>query len=252
MPYGNNQNGQQGSFSVSSSLISMFDENSNQLRVAGYDSGLQLAIWIPERNDGHVTYPKEKRFSVILSQEAAAVLDHVVNRELIAAIEQNQTFRKGIVTNRSATNIVDLIRDEQGDVYLQIHKELDMNKVPKYTFVYKFDKSNIIQNYDPSTGEFEVKQADVQLAMFCNTISAYNGIAMAAGHGSRVAMNYSIGRMYQYLQAIAQKLGAAVNTSSYSGGTSYQPQNRGDGYNNAQQGYTGPVNESNDLNALLS
>ena len=35
-------------FSVTTSLISMFDENGYQLRLAGMESGMSIAIWIPQ------------------------------------------------------------------------------------------------------------------------------------------------------------------------------------------------------------
>ena len=35
-------------FSVSTSLIGMFDENGYQLRLAGMESGMSIAIWVPQ------------------------------------------------------------------------------------------------------------------------------------------------------------------------------------------------------------
>ena len=35
-------------FSVTTSMISMFDENSNQLRLSGLESGLTVSIWVPQ------------------------------------------------------------------------------------------------------------------------------------------------------------------------------------------------------------
>ena len=252
MPYGNNnQNGNNQQFSVTSSLVSMFDENSNQLRISGMDSGLQIAIWIPETNsEGRMNYPREKRYSVILSQEAAAAFNDVANKKMLAAYENGQNFKKGVATNRTATNFIELIIND-GSVYLRLCKDLDQNKMPKSTNIFKFSKTNLITDYNPQTGEFDIEPADIQLALFCNTLSAYTGIAMAAGHGSHVAMNYSIGRMYQYLQAIASKLGAAVNTSSY-GGNNNQSNTTGGSNYPQNSSYNGPVNETSDINALLS
>ena len=46
-------------FSVSTSLISMFDENSNQLRLAGMESGMSIAIWVPQVSpERKMTFPQ--------------------------------------------------------------------------------------------------------------------------------------------------------------------------------------------------
>lgn len=240
-----NQNQGQARFSVTSSLVSMFDENSNQLRIAGYDTGLQIGIWVPSVSpEGKMTFPQENRHTIILSQEAVATLDCLLKNEVIEKVASHQPFKKGIPANRSATNMLDLIVTDTGDVYLRMNRDLNADKVAKETWLYKFAKDAITTNYNPQTGEFDVEMIDAQFALFCNTISAYTGMSQVAGHGAHNVLNYEMNRMYRYLQGIAAKLGVSITTEYGNGGQSSIRTTQ-------DQGYNGAVNEASDISGLL-
>ncbi len=242
MPANTNQTAR---FAVSSSIVSMFDENSNQLRLAGYDAGMQIAIWEPEISpDGKMTFPEAKRHTVILSQEAIATLDHIIRNEVAEKIASGQSYKKGIPTNRASTNIIDIIVDN-GSAYLRMSKELDADKKAKGTYLYKFAKDPVVVNYNPQSGEFDVEMVDAQFALFSSTVSMYTA-AGVYGHGAKYQMNFNMNRIHQILQAIATKLGVTINpgynggNSSSTGAASQQPQ------------YNGPMTEASDISALLS
>lgn len=233
-------------FAVSSSLVSMFDGNNNQLRLAGYDAAMQIGIWVPAISpEGKMTFPQENRHSLVLSHEVVATLDHIIKNQVLPAIENDRSFKKGVPANRAGTAIVEIIVQD-GHVILQMNTNLDANKVAKETFQYEFAKDPVITGYNPTTGEFEVEMVDAQFALFCNTISMYTTVS-TYGHGSKYQMDFSMSRMYQMLQAIATKLGVAINTG-YSSGHS---NNAGSGPASQPQ-YNGPINEAGDISALLA
>lgn len=245
MPGQNSQ--RNANFSVTTNMISMFDENSNQLRIAGYDTGLQIAIWVPTITpEGKLTFPQEGRHSVILSQTAVAALDYLIKNELTDKIASGTEYKKGVPTGRSASSFVDLIYtpglDTDGSVYLRISRDVDANKAAKEVYLYKFMKDPVTVGYNPQTGEFETEMIDAQFALFCDTISAYTAITMPAGHGAHVSEHFELSRMYRYLQGIATKLGVTITTEY---GNTQQP-------SNSQASYTGQINEAADISALLS
>lgn len=241
-----NQNNQ---FQVTTSLISMFDENSNQLRLAGLESGLSVAIWVPEITpEGKMTFPQEKRTSVILGADAVSALNWIIKNRIIPAWDSGKDFKIGVPTNRSATNIIDII-GVNGDIYLRMHKELDGDRKPKTSLIFKFVQTPTTTNYNPQTGEFDTELVPAQFVMFCDTIAAYTYVGSVAGHSGRVAQRFTINSFYQYLQAIASKLGAVVQTGGYNRGGA---QGNSYGSTAGQSAYTGQMNEVSSMDALLS
>lgn len=240
------QTGQKNAnFAVSTNMVSMFDENSNQLRIAGYDTGLQVAIWVPSISpEGRMTFPQEGRHSVVLSQTAVAALDYIIKNQLMDRVVSGQEFKKGVPTGRNATSFVDLIHKD-GAIYIRISKDADANKVAKEVYLYKFMQDPVTVGYNPQTGEFETEMIDAQFALFCNTISAYAAFSMPAGHGAHVGEHFELNRMFRYLQGIATKLGVTITTEYTNGGGSTQQ-------SGSQAAYQGQINEASDISALLS
>ena len=233
-------------FQVTTSLISMFDTNSYQLRLSGMDSGLSIAIWEPEVDpSGKLSFPQTKRHSIILNPEAVEALSYAIRNKITPKYEAGENFKCGIPTNRSCTNIIDILGLD-GKIYLRMHKNVNADRVPEKTLIFEFSDTTIMTNYNPQTGEFDADTIPVQFAFFCEVVNAYTMVGQVAGHSGRVAMKFTIGSFYSYLQAIAGKLGAVVQTGYQRGA---QRQNGG---GNQQTEYTGQMNEVDSISALLS
>lgn len=233
-------------FQVTTSLISLFDTNSYQLRLSGIDSGLSIAIWEPEVDPtGKLSFPQNKRHSVILNPEAVEALSLAIKNKITPLYESGQNFKVGVPTNRGCSNVIDILGLD-GKVYLRMHKNVNADRVPEKTLIFEFADTTIMTNYNPQTGEFDAETIPVQFAFFCEVINAYTMIGQVAGHSGRVAMKFTIGSFYSYLQAIAGKLGAVVQTG-YQRGAPRQGNGGGQ-----QTEYNGQMNEVDSISALLS
>ncbi|MCM1213946.1 MAG: hypothetical protein NC548_05410 [Lachnospiraceae bacterium] len=233
-------------FQVTTSLISMFDVNSTQLRLSGMDSGLSVAIWEPEIDpSGKLSFPANKRHSIILNAETVQALSLTIKNNILPKWEAGENFKCGIPTNRNCSNVIDFL-GKDGKIYFRMHKNVNADRIPERTLLFEFSDTTIMTNYNPQTGEYDAETIPTQFAFFCEVINAYNMVGQVAGHSGRVAMKFTIGSFYSYLQAIAGKLGAVVQTGYQRGA----PRQNGGG--NQQAEYNGQMNEVDSISALLS
>ena len=190
-------------FTVTTSLISMFDENGYQLRLAGMESGMSIAIWIPQVTpEGKMTFPQQIRFNTILSTDTVGSLDWIIKNRVIPDWQAGKDFKYGVPANRSMTAMIEMI-GINGDIYLRISRDIDEDRKAKNVYQFKFVNTPVIIGYDPQTGAFDVDHVPAQFTMFTEVVSAYTAITALSGHGTRVATKYTISSFYNYLLAIA-------------------------------------------------
>ena len=235
-------------FTVSTSLISMFDETGSQLRLAGLESGMSIAIWSPQVNpDGKTTYPQEMRFTTMMSTDTVASLNWLIRNRIVPDWEAGKDFKYGVPCNRSMTAVIDII-GSGGEIYLRMSRDIDENRQAKNVHQFKFTNTNILLNYDPQSGAFDIDKVPAQFTMFTEVIAAYNAVTYSAGHGSRVANKFTISSMYNYLQAIASNLGVVADTGyrrnpPLTGGNTVNNGNSYYGANPQTSGYKGQMQE---------
>ena len=236
-------------FSVTTSLISMFDENGYQLRLAGMESGMSIAIWIPQVTpEGKMTFPQQSRFSTILSSDAVGSVDWWIKNRVIPDWQAGKDFKYGVPANRNMTSMIDII-GSGGEIYLRISRDIDEDRKAKNVYQFKFVNTPIIVGYDPQTGAFDVDHVPAQFTMFTEVVSAYTAITALSGHGTRVATKFTISSFYNYLQAISAKLGVVVNT----GYKKNPPIDGNKSYGSTPQtgGYNGQMQEVSSISELL-
>lgn len=241
-------------FNVTTSLVSMFDENSYQLRLSGLESGLSIAIWVPQINpEGKMSYPQEGRISMMLNMDTVGSLDWLIKNRIVPDWEAGKDFCYGVPANRAMTNTIDIL-GQGGEIYIRFSREIDEDRKAKNVYQFKFTNTTIIKGYNPQTGDFEVDKIPAQFMMFTEVIAAYTAVAYSAGHGARVATKFTISSFYNYLQAIAAKVGAVVNTGYRNNNNqNYQNSNTNSYGSNPQTGgYTGQIQEVSSIDALIS
>ena len=237
-------------FTVTTSLISMFDENGYQLHLAVMESGMSIAIWIPQVTpEGKMTFPQQSRFNTILSTDTVGSLDWIIKNRVIPDWQAGKDFKYGVPANRSMTAMIDII-GINGDIYLRISRDIDEDRKAKNVYQFKFVNTPVIIGYDPQTGAFDVDHVPAQFTMFTEVVSAYTAITALSGHGTRVATKYTISSFYNYLQAIAAKLGVVVNTG-YKRNPPIDGGNKTYGSTPQTGGYNGQMQEVSSINDLL-
>lgn len=238
-------------FSVTTSMISMFDENSNQLRLSGLESGLTVSIWLPQVSpEGKMSYPREMRIDTIMQVDSVASLNWLIRNRVVPDWQAGKDFKYGVPCNRSMTNVIDII-GESGEIYLRISRDIDENRIAKNVYQFKFVNTPVLINFDPNSGNFEIDKVPAQFTMFTEVIAAYNAVTACAQHGARVGMKFNMSSMFKYLQAVSAKLGVTVENSYRSNPGFTNTNNNSYGSNPQTNGYNGQMQEVSSLNALL-
>lgn len=244
-------NGKNNQFNVTTSLISMFDDNSQQLRLAGMESGLSIAIWVPQVSpEGKMSFPQQSRYSVILSAETVSALAWTIKNKIVPDWVAGKDFKYGVPTNRSMTSVIDII-GSNGDIYLRMSRDINEERKAKYVYQFKFVNTPVVAGYDPYTGEFNIENVPAQFTMFTEVITAYSAISSVCGHGTRYSMRGTLNSYYNYLQGIAAKLGVIVNTGYQKNPPLDTNRNNTYGSNPQTGGYNGQMQEVASINELL-
>ena len=202
---------------VSTSGITLFDENGIMLRLGYLDDSLSLLMGEPKLADnGKRSYPQEMRHPFIITMDrASALYNEIILKKVLKAMEDGEDYDGGIFLNKRKDAIFE-IRVQQGEVYLVYYKDIKEDRTPTDTYVFKCNKTNIVENYNPDGTNFEQSNVEGVFMVFCKYLEAgIYDIHNSSAHAFRKGNNYTTTSIFNHLKAIAAKLGATVS-SGYS------------------------------------
>lgn len=239
------------SFSATTSLIQFFDENGNQLRLSGHDTGLSIGIWEPvvDSISGKKTYPTERRTNTFVSVERILSLSEIITDILLPSYKEGKENSVSIFTKQDRSNMIE-VSYRGGSFYIAIHIGIDgITLVPRFTTEFKFSKTTIVTGYDRTTGHMSVEEMEGYFYLFNKILLDYTSIGGCgiAGHSVRNTSKGSTDKMFRYLNDIAVKVGVPVNTY-----TGYQTP-RNNNYSSSQDN-SAPnpnYNEVTDISQIL-
>lgn len=194
---------------ISTAGITLFDENSVMLRLSYLGETLSISICMPKDNgNGKNSYPEEMRHPFLVTADrAAALYEDVVLKEMLPAVESKQNFCKGIFLNRMKTAIMEL-RIQDGEIYLVYCKDINENRVSESSYVFHFQKTDLISDYDPSGSYGEQSTSEGSFFLFCKYLeSSIYEIPNASAHAVRRGNDFTTRNIFNNLKAIAAKLG---------------------------------------------
>jgi hypothetical protein len=201
---------------VNTSSFTLFngDNDGNIMLKLAYldDFSLSVVIGAPEMNNGKKSYPKEKRESFIITTDRAAALYELIMHKVLPAVGKNEYYDGGVLLSKRNDSMFQ-IRHENGEICGLYYKNIDAERHPGSTFVYKFPKVAVIEKYNPTVGEFESKEVNAQFALFIKFLEA--AILMgthATTHSYRYANKYVTDLMMNTLKSMASKMGVTVET----------------------------------------
>lgn len=216
---------------VTTSGMTLFDENGTMLRMGYLDESLSLVIGEPVLADnGKKSYPQEKRHPFIITLDRAAALFHdIIEKKVYGALEEGYNYNGGIFLNRRKDAIFE-IRVQDGEIYLILYKEIQEDRTPKETFVFKCNKTTIVENYNPDGSSADQTDVEGFFYLFCKYLEAgIFDLQNASTHSFRKANNATTSAIFNHLKQIAAKLGVTVeNTRS-----NYQPATSNSGFMNS-------------------
>lgn len=202
---------------VTTSGLTLFDENGVMLRMAYLDDSFSLLIGEPKAADnGKRTYPQETRFPFIITMDrAVALYEDIILAKVLPAIENGTDYNGGVFLNRRNDAIFE-IRVQQGEVYFVYYKEIGEDRVPKSTHVFKCQKTPFIEKYNPDGSYFEKSETHSFLMIFCKYLDAgLYDMNNSSAHSFRRGNYYTTSKIFSYLEGLAAKLGVTVENRSY-------------------------------------
>lgn len=239
-------NNQRQQFAVTTNMVSLFDDQSVQLRIGGLDNAMSVALWIPVPGEnGKNTYPQDHRPSVVLAPERVSALASVLRNDVIPAIAEGRHIDRSIFTSRKMSSMIQIKSDDEG-IFLYLHLDIDENRIPKNTYRFHFEDAMILTAYRPVTGEYDIDKIYATFYLFCQTVEAFtqNGTGIST-HSDRVINRYTLDKIFRYLEGIAQKLGVVIQNPTY--GNRSSSNSSGGGF--TPQGAT-PAPQMQEVNSL--
>lgn len=206
---------------ISTSGMTLFDENGMMLRLSYLDDSFSLVFGESQEENGKRTYPQTMRHALLMTADRGAVLlDDIIIKKALVALEEGEDYNGGVFLNRRKDAILE-IRIQQGDIYLCYHKDIGEDRQPKESYVFKFNKTAMVENYKTDGTSFDQSNVEGYFTLFCKYLDAgVYEVHNAGTHSYRRVMNTSNSRIFQYLEGIAAKLGVSVERPGYNRGNS--------------------------------
>lgn len=195
---------------VNSNGIALFSAEGNMLRV-GFKNDLLILTVVPKvMEEGRARWPKEFGKSAMLRPHVCASLYKTATEALVPAIAARTDLPGYVVvpTNRDLTNLAGF-GYKDGRATFNIFMGIDASRKCGDVTTFNFDTTPVITNYDPTTGHYEMVEAQGQLYVILWLLEACSKLLSGApGQSAKMANNFNTNQMISYLRAIATKLGA--------------------------------------------
>lgn len=230
--------------SITTNSLTFFDENGIMLRCSFLDEAIAIQLCAPVMNGEKRTYPKEVRENILLTKDRAAALYDLTFRKVIPAMESKTNYNGGVFTSAKKDNIFE-IRIQNGEAYVLLHRDIDANRQPKRTIIFKFASCPVIEKYNSTSGEFEIEEIQAQLLLFIKLLEGFvYEVNSASSHAMRYANRFTTDKIFKYLGEMAAKLGISLQSNGYSN-------NPNPAFDTPTNNTMPQINEVNDLDQLL-
>lgn len=212
---------------ISTNSLSIFNEERVLLKLTYLEDALTIAIYLPQVVDGKATYPKEMRHQALLNKENVVALNRLTVEQVIPAFTEGRNKDVGVFTNRNKTQMVETYT-QGGSFFVVIHDEI-VNRIPTNSYLFKFDKTPVIQDYDIGAVSFKTDEVDADFYLFLKTLDAFENLCNGiTAHEYRYRNAYFNDLVKKYLDALNLKLGLGIQT--------YQPNNNFDSKSGFESG----------------
>lgn len=230
-----------GKIQLSTNSLTFFDESGVMLRCSFLDEAISIQMCIPTIENEKRTYPKETRENLLLTKDRVSALHDLIYNKVLPAIDGKTNYNGGVFTSIKKDNIFE-ITTQNGEVFATFHKDIDGNRHPKNSIVFKFGLTPVIERFNPSSGDFEINEIHAQFALFVKMLDAFTSIAVnnSVAHSIRNSNKFVTDKILSQLFEIGTKLGINTNTGSQSGFLDATPTN------------TPPIQEMSSLEGMLN
>lgn len=169
-------------------------------------------------------YDYTKSVVTVLSIEKASTLIREIDENIIPAIVEEREKSISIPTATDSLLSVGTV-NQNGTIrpYIAIHKGIKENRIPQLSIFYEFNNLNIIDDYNETTGEYQVRNTNLSefLAFTYILKSSVQALSHAYTHSQRVVGKWNNDKLNGMIEEIVSKLGissAFTNKGYYSKG----------------------------------
>lgn len=207
---------------VSTVGLTLFDEQGMMLRCSYLGDTLNITLAEPMKTDaGKNSYPDKARHSILLTTDRVATLyQEIISKELVEAMNKGEDFREGVFLNKRKESILQ-IRYENNELYLVLCTDIDEKRISKNSYVFHFNKTDVIYDYDP-TGTFTSQGTkNGMFFVFTEYLRAgLEALTGAGGHAVRKVDSWTRTQIFNYLKGMSAKLGVTLESPTYNRRTS--------------------------------
>ena len=206
------------------------------LSVGAWNEMLSLRInpaLEPSKQTDNRVFDYDKSVSTSLTLEKVGVLLSEIRKVIIPAIEAGEDKTIGITLNGGESMVVvGTGKRLTGSIkpFLGIYKGINPNtRKPEMAIFYEFKTTQVVEDYDETTGNYSISEVSVELDTFSDILRAF--IMNCSNFGTH---SYRVVRRFEdeKINAIAAKLGVAgSNNRQYKS------------YNNSQNVFGGGNNQ---------
>ena len=173
----------------------------------------------PSKQTESKVFDYDKAVSTSLTLEKITTLLYGITKVVLPAIEAKEDKSVAISVSGDTLVAVGTGKRLTGDIrpFLAIHKSLNPDtKKPEMSIFYEFKTSDTINDYNESTGEYNLcKGIQSELILFVELLkSAIIGLSNATAHASRNVGKWQSEKLNGQISAIAEKVGAPNGFSS--------------------------------------
>jgi len=214
--------------SVSTQGLTFFNEDRIILKLTYLDDAMTVTMMFPQIVDGKATYPKELRQQVLISAQNISALQQLVIDAILPAYEKGSTKDVGVFTTRAKDQMFEVFT-QGGTMFVMIHDKIE-NRVPQNTYMFKFDKTMIVTDYDIAAVSCNTSEIDAQFTLFVKALESFVDLCSGVtAHQYQHKQSWHLENIKKHLNALNNKLGLGIeypnkNTNYNSGfesGNSY-------------------------------
>lgn len=206
--------------SITTNSIALFDDAGVMLKCGFLDGNISISFGTAKEENGKRTYPNEMRDNLLLTAERVSAMYDIIQNKVLPALDSGSTYNGGVFTSNKKDNILEVqvvSEGEHHEMYLIFHRNIDENRKPSKSVIFKFSKTPIIEKYKTDTGEFNIGEIDTQFFLFVKLLEGFLlcGVNNTAAHSYRNANRYTMDKIFKYLEEVAAKLGVTVGNNNY-------------------------------------
>ena len=206
--------------SVNTYSLSFFNDDKIMMKIIFFNDSLTVNICIPTVEGGKTTYPKDNRHSVVLKPRDVVAIHQLIMDEVLPAYSQGKAKDVGVFTNRDKTQMFEAVTTG-GELYVVIHDKI-ANRVPAVSYMFKFNKVDIVKNYNIEAVSCDIEQIDAEFALFVKILESFADMCSGiTAHEEHMRYSYFMDTVKSYLNAFNTKfnlgLGKGYSSSANSG-----------------------------------